>query len=123
MSHSVAAGLWAAHLRTALSRPESTALAAVEALGWVAGWEEPDLGGYMGMKAAAGQWAVYWYPGGRPKEKQGKRGSLPFSVTPRGTLGQWFPPLEAATILHTNLIAFPWVSLGLGAITQNCSSE
>ena len=82
VSHSVAADLQAAHQRTALSRPESAALAAVEALGWVAGWEEPDLGGYMGMKAAAGQRAVYWCPGGRPKEKQGERDAY-LSVCPQ----------------------------------------
>lgn len=86
MSRSAAACLGAAHLRGALNRPERAALAAVEALGWMAGWAELDLSGCMGMKAAAGQWAVYWYPGGRPKEKQGKRGSVPFSVSPRETL-------------------------------------
>lgn len=83
MPHSVAACLGAAHLRAALSRPERAALAAVEALGWMAGRAEPDLSGCMGMKAAAGQWAVYWYPGGRPKEKQGKRGKRTFQCVPK----------------------------------------
>lgn len=68
MSHNVAAGLAAARLKTALSRPERTALlAAAEVWGWVSGWAEPDLEDYMYMGAVAGQWAVYWYPGGRPE--------------------------------------------------------
>ena len=76
MSHTAAACLGAGPLRAALSRPERAALAAAEALGWVAGWAEPDLGGCMGMEAAAGRWAAYWYPGRRPEERQAKRDKL-----------------------------------------------
>lgn len=85
MSHSVAACLGAAHLRAAPSRPERAALVAVEALGWMAGRAEPDLSGCMGMKAAAGQWAVYWYPGGRPREAR-KKGEAYLSVCPQEEL-------------------------------------
>lgn len=55
VSHNVAACLGVAHQRAVLNRPEQAALAAAEALGWVAGWAEPDLGGCMGRGAAAGQ--------------------------------------------------------------------
>lgn len=61
------------------------ALAAVEALGWEAGWAEPNSGGCMGMEAAAGQWAAYWCPGGRPEEKQGKNGELSPQCSPKRT--------------------------------------
>lgn len=94
MYHSVAAGPGAAPLRAAWSRPEKTALAAAEALGWVPGWAEPNSGGCMGMEAAAGQWTVCWYPGGRPKEKQGEGEILTPQEHPQGSLVRASHPVK-----------------------------
>lgn len=97
VTRSAVAGPGAVPQRAAWSRPGRSAPAAAEALGWPAGWAEANRGGCMDMEAAAGQWAVCWYPRGHPEEKQGKRKKLTPRESPSARVSHPVKPQPSST--------------------------